>query len=1502
MAIGRISGPLLKANLLRDGVDLAFESDLLYLDVINRRIGVKTKTPSHDLTIDGTTRTTNLLVDTAATIATISISGNTIASSNSIINLSPSGSNPVVYQGTIVVDQLHLSNNTIQTVGTATDLNISTTGTGKVIVNAAVMIHGNLHATGTITADGNITIGNTTTDSVTFNSDVASDILPDSPNSYDLGSDPLLGGHAWKTSYINDMHATNIVSDTIVVNDINLVLPNGHIRYVATTGNDTNLGVHEHNPYLTIKHALSQAEVGDVIYIYPGTYIEIFPLTVPVGVTIHGSGLRTVTIQPTIGTIDNDAFLLNGETTIEDLTISGYRFNSTNNTGYAFRFANNFTVTIRSPYVRNVTIISRGSVVTSDDPYGFDSNDAGKGAFLDGSIANSASKEATLLFHSVTFFTPNQETIIATNGIRCELINSFTYFADKGIYAYSSLSGFAGEGLTRLRIDVKLGSWMVGDTVSYYDIDGSTVLGFGVVASLVGDYVNLIGRQLGFNTIIDRSTKFIYANGNAHQSTAHFKFGTASLYLDGINSFINVASQPDFNFGTGDFTIELNIYRTTDSVSPQTILDMRTAAPQVAPLLYLKSTNVLALTVNGVEEIVGSSIPMSSWIHIALARHGTSTRLFVNGYQAGLTYTDTNVYIQSPVRIGAAYDISDLFTGYIDDFSISKGIAKYTTTFVPPTVALRGDTSTVLLLHLNGGNNSTAILDDGITIQDIRASSGGTASIINFADYSDFGAEIRVIGSANMYGNHGVYATGIGVTIHLIAHTFSFIGTGKDSSNTSNPLDNYEQYEITKLDDAVIYYTSTNEHGDFRVGDNFYIDQRSGEVLFNNQNLTITSATGVTFTNGIDTTTITYEDITTGNIRISGNTIASMLGDVNITAASGIINLQNDTIITGDLTVTGDVNIGGNITVGNQTSDTVTFIAGIGSNLVPSTTSLYDLGTPDLRWNVAHLSRVEVDSLVIDANTISTTYGNDDLILTAHGTGRIYLPGNNLQIDQAMTVTGTTSLHGVGITGAITQTGSVTQTGDYTQTGNATITGDLVVSTWGQFQKIRIDGNVISTTVINTDLIVSANGTGIIYIPDNNVQIDHDLTVNGLTTLNVLGVTTAITAGIFNTSDISITANIITTIGINHDLIIKANGTGVISIPSNNVHLEHDLTIEQNLTVTTGTTYLKNTNITGTIAHTGDINQTGNFTSSGNTNITGNITGTGYLQLSHIRLENNTISSIVDTDMELYANGIGSVILDGIGIKDNAIRSMAIDSDIILTPQGTGGVIMNNNQSLILPSGTTEQRPVLPTNGMIRYNTTLSRYESWNDIIWLQLGGVIDVSGKTRILAEVTPGANDNVIYFYADNNLTATIDSTKLFTQKLQTNNLDIDGNTISSIFANSDINLVTSGTGKVKFGNLSIHANTITNEVAGAVTNFVNAGTGYVKIAGVNGVVIPSGDSYYDRPLVAELGMIRFNTVIGYVEIFNGVSWIGVGGESIGITLAVATDLGVGSALIFG
>ena len=83
-AIGRISGPLLKSNLIRNGIDLAFETDLLYLDVNNQRIGIKNAAPQYELDITGTTRTTNLITTNRADIGDINVQGNTIWSGQSV--------------------------------------------------------------------------------------------------------------------------------------------------------------------------------------------------------------------------------------------------------------------------------------------------------------------------------------------------------------------------------------------------------------------------------------------------------------------------------------------------------------------------------------------------------------------------------------------------------------------------------------------------------------------------------------------------------------------------------------------------------------------------------------------------------------------------------------------------------------------------------------------------------------------------------------------------------------------------------------------------------------------------------------------------------------------------------------------------------------------------------------------------------------------------------------------------------------------------------------------------------------------------------------------------------------------------------------------------------------------------------------------------------------------------------------------------------------------------
>jgi hypothetical protein len=145
------------------------------------------------------------------------------------------------------------------------------------------------------------------------------------------------------------------------------------------------------------------------------------------------------------------------------------------------------------------------------------------------------------------------------------------------------------------------------------------------------------------------------------------------------------------------------------------------------------------------------------------------------------------------------------------------------------------------------------------------------------------------------------------------------------------------------------------------------------------------------------------------------------------------------------------------------------------------------------------------------------------------------------------------------------------------------------------------------------------------------------------------------------------------------------------------------------------------------------------------------------------------------------------------------------------------------------------------------------------------------------------------------------TIDSTKLFAERLQTSNLDITNNTITPIAPNSDINLTATGTGSVKFGNLAVKNNTITNTVSGAVTEFVQSGDGYIKVDGTNGMVFPSGADA-DRPAVPVTGMMRYNTQQALVEVYNGSIWTGVAGSAGGVTYAEASAIAIEYVLVLG
>jgi len=236
MAIGRISGQLLKSNLLRAGENLAFETDLLYLDVVNSRIGIKTATPTNTLQVNGHTRTTNLTVDSNLNVGNLNFTGNTITSNTSTIAFAASAGEATVYHARLQIDDLQLQGNIISTTVSNSSIEIDPNGTGTVNIIANTNITGNLNvsgninATGNVVIGGNIQIGDALTDNIVINASIRSDLVPQTDNTYDLGSATF----RWRAIYAYDLYTDALNVPLLDVG--NLMFRDNEIT--TTTGQD----------------------------------------------------------------------------------------------------------------------------------------------------------------------------------------------------------------------------------------------------------------------------------------------------------------------------------------------------------------------------------------------------------------------------------------------------------------------------------------------------------------------------------------------------------------------------------------------------------------------------------------------------------------------------------------------------------------------------------------------------------------------------------------------------------------------------------------------------------------------------------------------------------------------------------------------------------------------------------------------------------------------------------------------------------------------------------------------------------------------------------------------------------------------------------------------------------------------------------------------------------------------------------------------------------------
>ena len=1518
--VGRISGSLLQANLERNGIDLAFrnttsDTQLLYFNVSSGKLGVNKGTTGYELDVAGTARSTNLLSNTNS-VSNFTIENSTFSTLVGDINLN---AGEAIVMAAMENGTIRIDDNIISTIETNANIDITPNGFGTTEIVNNLTTFGNIHSSGDINFDGTITLGNAAIDTVDFNADVNSDVIPDQRNTYNIGSSE----RKWDALYTNLLNGASVNVGALQVGNIQIDTRLGNTFYVAQNGNDSNGGDHIFAPFASISRALQAVDAsiqGAVtIKVSPGEYQEELPLVVPNNVSIVGTDIRNCIIVPDTSSQSEDVFHLSDSSYISDLTIKNFYYNSVDNTGYAFRFAPNTVMSTRSPYIQNVTVI------TNESSNG--AGDAGRGAWIDGNELNSASTLATMLFHSCTFISPGADVINMTNGVRVEWLNSFTYFANRGLHAFNGSEGRVSQ-------------------------DGSTV---------------------------------------------------------------------------------------------------------------------------------------------------------------------------------------------------------------------------------------------------------------------KYGAELRSIGSANVYGTYGAVANGADTLMYLIQHNFAYIGAGSKTDN--NQADVIQANETVELNNGKVHYVSTDQLGNFRVGENFFINLEDGTTSINIDTLDVDALSGLAINSSSQTTIIKGDIVTTGNIDIQDNNIISVSGDLNIAGGTNIVNFSDNTLITNNLIIRDNFSFGGTLNVsGDQEADSLDFNVNFEQNFNPHQTLVHDLGTVTKKWSNVYLGKMQAGNITSNDNYITSDESNANLELRANGTGVLSVPSNNVRIDNNLTIVKETTLKdsivtyeygsnlidngsfptdvsswtpsgggtissaggnlridaigsaqnasqvvtavesgktydftttfksavnsnafylrifesGVGtlfewnessglindqvltasitpnsttisiifrvvdntvewddvtliediglvetitpvqvnVTGNTTQTSNTTQVGNITQTGNTVITGNLNISDEYTAASFKFNDNVLnvyredlrlnpddpygalslpqivsamqgagataddyagqteknlinflangtsapyansyidvnssgtttssdslawlqyvangttSNTAINefiapiveqlledefanpgkynstiflgdyfrANFLLKANGTGKVSFPANDVRITNNLFASSIIA-NDINVTQDLDINdiVITDSIIQIDDNFITTSISNADLELRA--TQDVSVPVNNVIVENILTVNRN-------TDINDLTVLGNITQTGNRNQTGNL------NIIGNVTVTSTnidseIQFDDILFNDNTITSNdSNADLELRANGTGVLsvpsndvyvinnVLIGtinsnsinttlaiaaeelelssdIKLYDNVITTTASNSNLELRSFNADILLENlrfNNdtiqtttldinlipaQNLIIaatgaikiPVGTTAQRQI--ADNRIRFNNTNNVFEASSNSNTLSFGGVYSSDRRTSMLAHPA----NNTINFAVNQTGVGSVNAAGLNINGLTVDDISVQLNAITTTLSNSDLDLRANGTGKLNMYSTNFTGNIIQNTHAGTL-DIVHTGYGKAKFSTAGAVALPSGTTA-ERIPSPELGTTRWNTENTILETWDGNTYISAAGNAATISTEEMEDLMLEYTLIFG
>lgn len=643
---------------------------------------------------------------------------------------------------------------------------------------------------------------------------------------------------------------------------------NPNVYYVAKNGtNAAGYGSSMDRPFLTIAYALQNVVAPAAVFIKAGTYAEVLPMTVPAEVSLIGDELRQTIVEPAVGYSSSNMFHMMNGTGLRNMTLRGLTgtlgpslpSGTQRPTGGAYVSLAAGTgpadtsvwITNKSPYMQNVTTFGTGAV----------------GMKIDGSLHNGGYK--SMVANDFTQVISDGIGIWVFNGARAELVSVFTYYAYMGyltelggtIRATNGnnsygIYGSVSEGVdptetpqvcnvdnnnNETQVDnVLVGGGQVLRLEIIYAGESYTTASVGVAGNGAGASITPVFANGGVNyvKVLTGGTGYFSTTNNAQSGdTTAIRLATADTEVTGGYNGMRITIVDGTGYGQTGIISAYN-----GGTKQATIVDEAgnpgwTSIQGAAIAASLDSTT--RYTIEPRVQVSGGGTPSRTAVLRAVVEAGRISTMRILDSGAGYT-SSPSIVVTDPHVVTTATFTSTYANGVISYFTYTSRGSGYTTALA--TVAGDGfaaieqvggyvDIKNLASVPKAGSNLIFGGLTGVYRLVSINNLSGAAPNYTARFQVSPYIATTTPPANNATVTIYERYSN-----VRLTGHDFLNIGFGNfiNANYPNTPaLPLTQANEVVEYGGGRVFYTSTDQDGNFRVGELFKVEQATGIATLN---------------------------------------------------------------------------------------------------------------------------------------------------------------------------------------------------------------------------------------------------------------------------------------------------------------------------------------------------------------------------------------------------------------------------------------------------------------------------------------------------------------------------------------------------------------------------------------------------------------------------------------------------------------------------------------------